>query len=333
MQVLAQKSPELKLDAKDWHILKELVQNIRQPLSQIARKTQLSRQTVEYRLRQMQQHNLITGSRAVINIRSLGYKSFHVFAELHTVQQEQELIRRALESPWVNALIIYSGKYNVEVSIMARSEEEFLLAYQKLMEELSIRSDLTLTLLSTLRNEVLPAPYFPHHKPEERLHPVPASVQLPLDKTDRSLLLALAEDATLSNLKVAQRLHLSKDTVAYRLQKLVKAGCLVQYRPALNYDVLGLSINSVLLKVNPLPSQIAKLEQFLRTNNRILWAAKTFGAYDYIVYIITNDLPEFHEVISLVKEKFQNVIRTYEVLFAYKEYKYSFMAKVVGQKG
>ena len=46
---------------------------------------------------------------------------------------------------------------------------------------------------------------------------------------------------------------------------------------------------------------------------------------------------EFHEVINIIKEKFDNLIRTYEILFAYRELKYSFMADslvgVMVQKG
>ncbi|MBT5215466.1 AsnC family protein, partial [Candidatus Woesearchaeota archaeon] len=50
MRVLTHKNPELILDTKDWRILQELILNVRQPISQIAKKCLLSRQSVEYRL-------------------------------------------------------------------------------------------------------------------------------------------------------------------------------------------------------------------------------------------------------------------------------------------
>ncbi|MBI2666613.1 Lrp/AsnC family transcriptional regulator [Candidatus Woesearchaeota archaeon] len=164
MRVLAQQKKAILLDKKDWRILQEAVQNVRQPLSRIAQQCQLSRQSVEYRLQQMEKNQLLIGSRAVVNIRALGYSSYHVFLEVRTPEQEKELIKRALAAPFVNALLVYSGKFNLEISLMVKSNEEFLEYYHQLMEGIRVRDELILVLLQTLRNEVLPQRYFPFRK-------------------------------------------------------------------------------------------------------------------------------------------------------------------------
>ena len=229
--------------------------------------------------------------------------------------------------------IIYSGKYNIELSLQCRSEEEFLSSYQQLTSHLDVRNEVILTLLATLRSEVLPFGYFPNLKGFKLSYGLDKiskpSLPLSLDSTDVSILHLLADDAQISKSSLAQKLKISKDTVSYRLQKLERHGYILQYRPALNYAVLGLSINSILFKVNSLPSQIGQFEGFLQSHGKVLWVTKTFGYYNYLAYVITRDLEEFHEVINEVKEKFENLIKTYEILFAYKELKYSFMAKSV----
>ena len=87
MRVLAPKTSELALDIKDWRVLKEFVSNVRQSVSQIAKKSLLSRQAVEYRFKQFKENKLITGSRTVINIGQLVPAEFQIIQGGHIVFQ------------------------------------------------------------------------------------------------------------------------------------------------------------------------------------------------------------------------------------------------------
>ena len=333
MRVLAQKSPKIALDQKDWRIIKELISNVRQPLSQIAKKTLLSRQSVEYRIKQLQANNLIIGSRTIINIPKLDYRSYHIFLELHSPDQEQILINRALHASYVNAVIQYSGKYNLEISIIAKDADEFLNYFQILTQNIAIRNDTFLILLSTIRSEVLPPSYFPKQKEfsknkmEEQSQLPKKTTTTPLQPLDLKLLYALSNDANITNITLAHQLNVSKDTIAQHIKQLEAQKYIIQYRPVINYAVLELSINSLLIKINSNPQEQHKFEQFLKTHSSILWATKTFGHYNYLIYAITKNLDEFHDLINTIKDTFQNLIKTYEILFAFKETKYQFMAE------
>jgi|SRR3989338_5863951 len=346
MKVLTAQSQPLELDKKDWRILKELILNIRQPISHIAKKCLLSRQSVEYRIKQMQDKKLIIGSRAVIHIRKLGYKSYHVFMEVHAPQQETEILNRALKAPFVNAILVYSGKYNLEISIMARNEEEFLNYYQQLIDKIELRDDRILVLLNTICSEVLPSQYFPlmselsMEKEKIKQKRVGSTINSTesnrnnnynnksnnIDKLDLHILFALSQDALRTNLSLGKELKVSKDTIQYRLNKMESSRLIVQYRPVVNYAALGLAIKSILIKLNYTSSGNIQFEKYLQNNGSVLWATKTMGDYDYLIYVISQNLDEFHELINNIKEQFSNIIKTYEILFAYEELKYNFMA-------
>ena len=128
---------------------------------------------------------------------------------------EKELLERALNAPFVNALIIYSGKYNIELSLQCRSEEEFLSSYQQLTSHLDVRNEVILTLLATLRSEVLPFGYFPNLKGFKLSYGLDKiskpSLPLSLDSTDVSILHLLADDAQISKPSLAQKLKISKE--------------------------------------------------------------------------------------------------------------------------
>ena len=74
MKVLSVKKNKLALDVKDWRIVKELISNVRQPVTQIAKKCLISRQSAEYRINQLKEKELFIGYRSVINIKKLNFK-------------------------------------------------------------------------------------------------------------------------------------------------------------------------------------------------------------------------------------------------------------------
>ena len=146
-----------------------------------------------------------------------------------------------------------------------------------------------------------------------------------VDALDRNILLSLSRDARVSNTALARKFSVSKDTITYRIKNLESSGVIRDYRPIINYSALGLSINSVLLKISP----SSAFEQVLRDSKSILWATKTVGYHNHLIYVITKNLEEFHDVINEIKEKFDDVIQTYEILFAFEELKYNFFAESI----
>jgi len=331
MRVLSEKQPVLRLDAIDWKILFEVKDNIRQPLTKVAETCLLSRQAVEYRLKQMSLNGLITGSRAVINTRLLGYKSYHVLIETHSPEDEKELITRAQKNDAVNLIILYSGKYNLEISILAKDEEEFIQKYIRLVDKIKVRKDLFLTLRGTLVGRVLPEQHIPlKKKPEMTLIETSHKPkEIEVDLQDLQLMYKLSQEAIRTNISLAEELGLSKDTVKYRIKQLEESGLIREYRPVINYSALGLSVNTLLLRVDYQMDEVQKLETFFKSNLSVLWCAKAFGYYDYVLYVITRNLDEFHELIGQIKEKFSELVKTYEILFAHEELKYEFMSKSV----
>ena len=331
MKVLFEKESISKLDAKDWKILNALVDNERQALSKIAKKCLLSRQSVDYRIKQMEQNGLVTGYRAVIDIKKLGYSSYHVFINVKNSEDEKNLREKAISSESANAIISYKGKYGYELSIMARSHEEFQKKYSEIVKGIAIIDDEPLFLVSTITGKVLPERFIKKVMKQAQNVTLKKKEDYIADNTDIKLMKMLANDAHTSNIILSKKLVISKDTVTYRIKKLVNSGYIVNFRPAINYNALGLSIETVMLKTTN-EGDKDEFERYLRGNDNILWAAKTFGAFDYVIYVISEDLSEFHETFEKLKGKFGNMMRDYELLFAYSQEKYSFMAECIGKE-
>lgn len=328
MRVLSQKEilERIHLDKKDLKILAVLVNDSRTPLSKIAKNVRLSRASVDYRIKKMRENELIVGSRTVINLPKLGYNSYHVFVEPLSVADEKILIERAVKSEHVNAIISYSGRFGMEISIIARNPKEFMQYSEELFKDMNINYSTPLMLLNTFHSIVLPKSFFKDIEIEEIKETAPPefSKKQGADKTDIEILKRISNDADFSFQKLAKDLGKTKDIVKYRIKQMVHNKLILQFRPAINYSVLGLWIHAMLIKTEG--GRNEELERFLKNSDSILWGVRCFGDWQYLIYILADDNYKLHRFIQELKSKFQNVIKNYELLFAYKEYKYSFFS-------
>jgi len=319
----------------DQKILSMLCGNARIPLSKIAQILKLSRQSVEYRLKTMEKEHLIAGSRAVIDIKKLGYHSYHFLLTVHDDKSENELINRCLKSNFVNVLISYSGKWNYELSLMAKSPEEAQNKFLEMISDLVIVDYIPTILLKTIKASVLPEiipdkpvslKYIKNDPSFSKQFLMNEINHIPDDK-DKELLYLLSQNAQLNLSQLGKKLKLGRDAVAYRMKKLIRARYILEFRPVIDYSVLSLSVQTVLVKANRSKKEDDNFRKFLKEKKNVLWASEVFGSWDYILYILTKNQEEINSFVDELQKKFSSYIYEYEILFAYKEHKYSFMTE------
>ena len=323
------------LHKNDQKILSLLCSNIRLPISKIAKILGLSRQSVEYRINVMTKNHLIAGSRTVINIKKLGFSSYHFFLNISSESAEKLFITKCKQELSVNALINYSGKWNYEVSIMESSAQKAKEKFSSLIENLQIEEYTPCILLDNVKSAVLPGiasapgiiknikndPSFSRQFLENKISYNPDSI-------DKKILYLLSQDAQINITEIGKKVKLTKDAISYRIKKLIKSDYIIQFRPIIDFNVLGLSIQALLIKGNSEKLQNnEKFDRYLRTSDKVLWATKLFGDYDYLVYVIDKSLEEIHPFIKELKKEFKDEIKSYELIYAYHEYKYSFMTE------
>lgn len=324
------------LHKNDEKILGLLCHNFRLPLSKIAKIVRLSRQSVEYRIKVMQEHHLIAGSRAVINIRKLGYQSHHFFLTMQNSESERTFIERCKKHDSVNALISYSGKLNFEVSIMEKNPNSALINLSSLIYGLEVADIIPTILLENVKSSVLPSLQSPKISSLKYIRNDPSFIKqffsqnqkYLADEKDLELLFQLSQNAQISLTSLGKKVKLTNDGVAYRMKKLVSSGHILEFRPVIDYAALGLSIQAVLLKLrNRTPDIDLQLSIHLKENKNVVWATTLFGNWDYLIYLLHERQEEIHSFIESLKNKLTNHLSSYDILFAYKEHKYSYMTE------
>ncbi|MCU4652608.1 Lrp/AsnC family transcriptional regulator [Roseibacterium sp. SDUM158016] len=124
-------------------------------------------------------------------------------------------------------------------------------------------------------------------------------MSLDLDATDRAILRALSEDATLKASALGRRVGLSQSAAWRRVRRLTEAGILGPRRLDLDLEALGFGV-TVFLGVKLAAKGRVSLEDFERAVSAIpevQTVEHVLGLYDYRLRVVARDLPDFERVL------------------------------------
>ena len=126
-----------------------------------------------------------------------------------------------------------------------------------------------------------------------------SAADVQLDSIDRAILNELQQAGRLSNLELAQRVHLSPSACLRRVKALEDGGVIAQYVALLNPRAVGkhgISYTIINLETMGTP-QLEAFEQAVRAHPEILDCFYVAGANDYLIrfaYRDAEDLERFH---------------------------------------
>ena len=129
------------------------------------------------------------------------------------------------------------------------------------------------------------------------IHNMSSEVQL--DAIDRAILNELQHDGRLSNVELAQRVHLSPSACLRRVKALEDAGVIAGYVALLNPKAVGKqgTCYSIINLERMTTAALDAFEQAVRANPEVLDCFYVAGSNDYLIrfaYKDAEDLERFH---------------------------------------
>jgi len=137
-----------------------------------------------------------------------------------------------------------------------------------------------------------------------------------VDRIDRKILAELHADGRLSLTELADRVGLSLSPCHRRVRALEEAGVILGYRALLAPKELGLSFSAIVfVTLREVTRQaIADFEAALPQIPQIIEAQRLFGDPDYLLQVITKDLPAFQRLYDEHLTSLPNVQRLVSTL-------------------
>ena len=137
---------------------------------------------------------------------------------------------------------------------------------------------------------------------------------LDLDKKDLRLLELLAQNCRITHAALATALHVSKDTVPYRLTKLEKAGILKQFVTFIDARGLGFGRYHLLFRITSQIPDLAKIVHELCKNPAVMWLNTFLGRYDIQIIVDAEDSFALNRIKEDLFKRCEYAIAEYSIL-------------------
>ena len=256
----------IKLDSKDYQILKILDEDFRTPFSKIAKKVQLSKNSVALRfdkLKEVTLHNLVG-----INNSLLGYTLIKVFYSFDFYDQAlQEHIKKEFNnlSSCIWVAKIY-GQYDVCIAFLVKEIHDFIeqdSQFNKIFASKINQKDIQI-----IHQEYYFRHNYLHQNPIIRTYKVTRNNQVyPLTHNEKNLILAFRYQPRTSLIELAKKTNMTTKTVAAKIKQLEKAGVITGYFMTLDPLQFGYQTYKLLLQMHNIPD-VEAFEQYLRSSKK-----------------------------------------------------------------
>jgi DNA-binding Lrp family transcriptional regulator len=310
------------LDEKDRKILAELDRNARQTDSEIARKVRISKQVANYRIKNLVDKGIISNFYTLINVGELGFSSYYLFFQFENLNEKEEksLLEQIKSRSYVGWLVSGTGRWDAVILIYAKSASDFNIFLNELLELCANRVH-EYRFTSLISAEHIGYKFL-NEKNLISAQQTDSSLPLKLDKTDRLILKTISQNARLSVVDISEKLKMPIHVAHYHLKELLKKNVIEAFKPKIEVNKLGLQWHLLLVQFSA--AKEARRREFIdfcHVNSRIYYVTNTIGEYNLMLDIHVKDTEEFRKVLFDLKEKFSDVIKIYESIIIFHEYK------------
>ncbi len=135
-----------------------------------------------------------------------------------------------------------------------------------------------------------------------------------IDAIDRKIIYELEQNCRRSLNEIAKNVRVSKQTLHYRIGRLVHEKVITQFVAILDVSKLGLVNHEVWVQLDVLPENKKKqFIDFLIAHNATRWVASCGGKIDIVFAIAAENTVKFNSLLTDILSKYPNYIKNYFV--------------------
>lgn len=310
----------LKLDKKTRSILYELDTNSRQSNAQIAKAVGVSKDVVNYRIKQLESNGVIQYYAAIIDTSKLGYMNIRIILSLTNLNPKG---RNAL----INFLISYEEVFFVSVH---ESNSDIVVGY--LTKDLSLLHEF-MNLLKMDYSNLIDSIDFAFYDTLYHLHRKYLTNSTPHvevikggdtpehDELDIRILKLLAADARIAVSKLSRDLGKPVTTIISRIRNLEKRKIILGYSTILSSSKLGMEYIKIEAKLSE-PDEKNGMVEYCKQHPHIIYYMKTTGNWDIEIFVEIESMAKLGEIIQEIQKKFPIKKLVYRAEMKYFKFRY-----------
>ncbi|MFH1770344.1 MAG: Lrp/AsnC family transcriptional regulator [archaeon] len=313
----------MNLDLKDKRILAELDINARASFQSIGKKTGLSKETVIYRIKNLEKKGIIQRYTTLVNFSKIGYTGHAVYSRFQNINDEQkkEIIEYLTNIPKVYWIALVGGKFDIVFGIMAKDIFQFNKIYYKILAKhghnlvdnaISIRTELRQHKRDYLLNnqsEDFKPPFFGKEPEIEEL-----------DELDSNILSILSNHARMNVVEIAAKLEKPVSTIALRIKQMEKREIIQGYTTYIKAQNFGMQSYRLHLNLQNMDEQARNsLFSYVNSNPNMLLAIETVGSWNFEITLEVESHEELQQQISKLRKEFKDIIKNVEFIIMFED--------------
>lgn len=309
-----------KLDRLDKKILCKLDLDCRIPASRIAKSLNVSKETVNFRIRRLIKNNYIKSFYPIIDtglINKFFFKVFIKFKELHP-ERKNQILNYISKINNVAQVLVLEGKYDAQLFYLASNHKELFQLMEKINsfcgKEIKEKESMIVKSLHRFNLKL-----YNDQKEDIEITSKDNDKNYKLDQISLNILKQVTEDAKRPILEIAKNLDISPQLAQYHLRKLIKDKVILSKNIAINYKLLNKQHYHITIQVND-HKVIPKLIEFFKSTKKSIFATKMIGAYDISSELMVKDNKELRETLDKLNQQFHNEINIIDVLLIFDEF-------------
>lgn len=319
---------DILLDRKDRLILQALAENARTTLPTLQKITKLSKSSIINRINNLEKSGMIYGYSTLISIHKLGYRMFSIGIKTKmTVKKKEEYAYHLKMTDFVNQVVTLSaGRWDFLIRVYARDAVHF----DKIFARITSFEGLTqIDVLSAEDWHILRIPNYAGIETNltksckrndisfQKLIAAQKRRTTQLNKgydyTDMLILQTISKDAKLSITAISAKIGMSKDSVKYRLKKLIENGIINCFFANINPYLLGLSAYLIILQVFD-RSKLKLIMAYLASHPRCTGVLKYLESWNVSAVLLLKDITELKKFEEDFMAGFGEQIHDYEII-------------------
>lgn len=327
-----------KLDVIDRKILSLWGHNSRISSTALAKALRLSREVVDYRIKQMTKRGLLTGHTTLVDTKRLGQFKHIVYLRLQdfTKEKEEDLVRKFIENKNIVWVASCSGGWDLGLLVSSKTLEEFshifnfvtsscgghlsdYIILNEVKENYAGRGLLAegippqTTILDREGVAFQRAFKNKHHSTEN----------VALETEEKKILHELIADSQTPVSTLAKKAGVSVQSAKKIITDLIKNGVIFGFMPMISYSKLGYQWHMTHLRFNEYSDKDEqRLIEYFYQHPNVLWYIKTVGPWNMQISVFARDIAHYREILNSLRKEFSSLIKDYDSTIIFQQHKY-----------
>jgi len=299
---------DIKLTKADKIILKNISHNSRILEKELAKKCNLSKDSIRYRIKRMESLGIISGYGVFIDYTPLGYESYKLYLKLNaTTKHKDELINFLRSQKHVFSVFESNGNWDIGTAIFAKNRNEYVEIENKLLSKFgSIISSRKFCLMNNaviFENKLFGGANI------RQFEVWNGQNRELIDKIDVEILNILNKNSKESLVNIGAKIKLSADSVSKRIKKLESKKIISFYPSNINYRFLGYEKYKLFVYVKDYSTEVEKkIFDYFKEVPNTLNIIRTIGPWKLEIEFLISTHDDFQKILSVFQENFSKYV-------------------------